>query len=69
MIRIHRELREGGFRARMILQVHDELLFETPADEIDRLRPLVKNAMEQAYPLSVPLLVDVKAGPNWRDMS
>jgi DNA polymerase-1 len=69
MIRIHRELREGGFRARMILQVHDELLFETPAGEIDRLRPLVKNAMEQAYPLSVPLLVDVKAGPNWRDMS
>ena len=69
MIRIHRELREGGFRARMILQVHDELLFESPADELDHLRPLVKNAMEQAYPLSVPLLVDVIAGPNWRDMS
>jgi DNA polymerase-1 len=69
MIRIHRELAEGGFRARMILQVHDELLFEAPADELDRLRPLVKSAMEEAYPLSVPLLVDLKAGPNWRDMS
>jgi DNA polymerase-1 len=69
MIRIHRELAEGGFRARMILQVHDELLFESPADELDRLRPLVKNAMEQVYPLTVPLLVDLKAGPNWRDMS
>jgi DNA polymerase-1 len=69
MIRIHRELREGNFRARMILQVHDELLFESPADELERLRPLVKNAMEQAHPLSVPLLVDLKAGSNWRDMS
>ena len=69
MIRIHRELAEGGFRARMILQVHDELLFESPGDELDRLRPLVKNAMEQAHPLSVPLLVDLKAGANWRDMS
>ena len=68
MIRIHRELAEGGFRARMILQVHDELLFEAPADELDRLRPLVKTAMEQAHQLSVPLVVDLKAGPNWRDM-
>jgi DNA polymerase I len=69
MIRIHRELAEGGFRAHMILQVHDELLFESPADELDRLRPLVKNAMEQVHPLSVPLVVDLKAGANWRDMS
>jgi DNA polymerase-1 len=53
----------------MILQVHDELLFESPADELERLRPLVKNAMEQAHPLSVPLVVDLKSGANWRDMS
>jgi DNA polymerase I len=68
MIRIHHELREGNFRARMILQVHDELLFESPADELARLRPLVKSAMEQAHPLLVPLVVDLKAGTNWRDM-
>jgi DNA polymerase-1 len=68
MIRIHRELNESGLRARMILQVHDELLFEAPEDELARLRPLVKAAMEQAHPLRVPLVVDMKAGPNWRDM-
>jgi DNA polymerase-1 len=68
MIRIHRELADGKFRARMILQVHDELLFEAPANELARLRPLVKNAMEEAHALSVPLLVDLKAGANWRDM-
>jgi DNA polymerase-1 len=52
----------------MILQVHDELLFEAPHDEVDRLRPLVRKAMEQVHKLAVPLVVDLKAGPNWRDM-
>jgi DNA polymerase-1 len=68
MIRIHRELQTSGLRAQMILQVHDELLFEAPEDELAKLRPLVQAAMEQAHPLRVPLVVDVKAGPNWRDM-
>jgi DNA polymerase-1 len=52
----------------MILQVHDERLFEAPHAELDRLRPLVKSAMENVEKLAVPLVVDVKAGPNWRDM-
>ena len=52
----------------MILQVHDELLFEAPHDEMDRLRPLVRKEMEQVHELAVPLVVDLKAGPNWRDM-
>ena len=52
----------------MILQVHDELLFEAPPDELDRLRPLVRETMENVYKLAVPLVVDLKAGPNWRDM-
>jgi len=69
MIAIQRDLAAQGFRARMILQVHDELLFETPPDELDRLRALVRPAMEQAHPLLVPLVVEMKAGPNWRDMS
>src|SRR6185295_8005125 len=69
MIHIHRELIEQRFRARMILQVHDELLFEAPPEELDRLRPLVKNAMEQVHPVRVPLVVDLKSGANWRDMS
>jgi DNA polymerase-1 len=68
MIKIHRDLAGQKFRARMILQVHDELLFEAPPEEIDRLGPLVREAMENVLPLIVPLVVDLKSGPNWRDM-
>jgi DNA polymerase-1 len=53
----------------MILQVHDELLFEVPQGELERVRALVKSAMEQVYTLKVPLVADLKAGPNWRDMA
>ncbi len=68
MLEIDRRLAAEGLQTKMILQVHDELLFEGPEKELDRLRALVKPAMEQVYPLRVPLVVDIKAGPNWRDM-
>jgi DNA polymerase I len=68
MIEIDQRLAKENFRTRMILQVHDELLFEGPESELPQLAPLVKNCMEQVHPLRVPLLVDIKAGPNWRDM-
>jgi DNA polymerase I len=68
MITIHRELAVRQLRTRMILQVHDELLFEAPAEELDPLRSIVRAAMEQVRALRVPLVVDLKAGPNWRDM-
>lgn len=68
MIRIARELQEQKFQARMILQVHDELLFEAPKKEAEKLSALVRQEMEHAHELAVPLVVDVKAGPNWRDM-
>jgi DNA polymerase-1 len=64
----HSPLATGGSVARMILQVHDDLLFEVRADALDLLRPLVKDAMENVHPLKVPLVVDIKVGPNWRDM-
>ncbi|MDQ2840036.1 MAG: DNA polymerase I [Acidobacteriota bacterium] len=67
MIRLSRALEERSMRSRMLLQVHDELVFETPADERDDLKELVKKEMETVYPLSVPLLTEVGAGPNWRD--
>ncbi len=54
--------------ATMILQVHDELLFEVRADALDALKALVKPAMENVHTLAVPLVVDLKVGPNWRDM-
>jgi DNA polymerase-1 len=51
----------------MLLQVHDELVFECPPEEVDAVRALVKREMEGAYQLQVPLLVDVGVGINWRD--
>ena len=68
MIRVDRRLREEGRRSLMLLQVHDELLFEAPDDEVADLAAMVKTEMENVEKLAVPLVVDVKKGPNWRDM-
>ena len=68
MIRIDEELRSRKLRSRMLLQVHDELLFEVPEDEIELMRGLVREKMESVHTLSVPLLVELGVGPNWRDV-
>jgi DNA polymerase-1 len=68
MLRLHRALEERGLRARMIIQVHDELVLEVPRDELDVVAPLVREVMESAYPLRAPLKVDLKVGPNWGEM-
>jgi DNA polymerase-1 len=68
MIQIDQELRSRKLQSRMLLQVHDELLFEVPADELDLMRQLVREKMESVHPLSVPLLVELGVGPNWRDV-
>jgi DNA polymerase-1 len=69
MIRIDNGLRERELKSRMTLQVHDELVFEVPEGEIDIMRSLVKEEMEQVHPaLHVPLQVDIGVGPNWRDL-
>ncbi len=65
MIRIHHALAERRMQSRMLLQVHDELVFETPPDEVEALRSLVVHEMTTAVALDVPLLVDVGEGPNW----
>jgi DNA polymerase I len=67
MVRIDAALAEGGYRCAMLLQVHDELVFECPPEEVDAISKLVKHEMESAGPLKVPLLVDIGAGENWRD--
>jgi DNA polymerase-1 len=68
MIRIHEDLRREKLKTRMLLQVHDELVFEVPKKELDAVRELVRDRMENVHPLSVPLKVEVGVGPNWRDM-
>jgi DNA polymerase-1 len=65
MIRIHEALQKKQHQAKMLLQVHDELVFEVPVDEIDDVRALVKDRMENAAQLSVPLVVDIGIGGNW----
>jgi DNA polymerase-1 len=68
MIQIDRRLASEKFQAKMILQVHDELLFEAPKQEREALEKLVREEMEGVYKLSVPLRVEIGAGPNWRDL-
>jgi DNA polymerase-1 len=67
MVRMAKELSARRLTSRMLLQVHDELLFEAPEDEIDALEALAVEVMESAFPLSVPLKVDVKAGADWAE--
>ena len=68
MINLHQEMERRGFRSKMILQVHDELVFEAPPEELEEMRVLVEEIMPQAMKISVPLKVDVKAGKNWGEM-
>ena len=65
MIDIDRAVREAGLEARMILQVHDELVFDVPLGEKDRMTELVRNKMEAAVELDVPLKVEVDSGADW----
>jgi DNA polymerase I len=67
MIRIHAALREQKLESRMLLQVHDELVFEGPPQEMDALRVLVSTHMEQVVQLRVPLVVEIGVGPDWLD--
>src|SRR5205823_5166768 len=68
MIRIDAELRERKMKSRMLLQVHDELVFEVAEEEVDTMKRLVAEHMEQVHELKVPLKVEVGVGPNWRDL-
>ena len=68
MIRIDAVVRDQGLKSRMTLQVHDELVFEVPDAEIEMMRTLVREQMEKVHPLTVPLLVEIGVGTNWRDL-
>jgi DNA polymerase-1 len=68
MIRIDAALHDRQLRSRMTLQVHDELVFEVPEAELDIMKSLVREEMENVHPLAVPLLVEIGTGPNWRDL-
>jgi DNA polymerase-1 len=65
MIRCHRALAEGGMETRLVLQIHDELLFEGPEDEMDDAAALVRREMCAAFELDPPLAVDIGIGGDW----
>jgi len=67
MVRLHAMLRDEGFAARMLLQVHDELVFEVPEGEVEALSTRVREIMEGAVSLEVPLRVDINVGPSWME--
>ena len=68
MIRIDAALQERGLKSRMTLQVHDELVFEVPEEEVETMQSLVREQMEKVHALAVPLLVEIGIGQNWRDL-
>jgi DNA polymerase-1 len=68
MISIDSKLAQRGLNTRMVLQVHDELLFEVPANETEEIEELVRTEMEGVVKLDVPLVADLAFGPNWRDL-
>ncbi len=68
MINMHREMKKTGLKSKMLLQVHDELVFEVPDEEMDTLRELVTDIMSGAVELAIPLKVDTKSGKNWGEM-
>jgi DNA polymerase-1 len=65
MVRIHHAIRNQGLAGRMLLQVHDELIFEAPPEEVEAMSLLVREHMENVATLRVPLVVDIGVGPNW----
>jgi DNA polymerase-1 len=65
MINIYNRFREGGYKSRMLLQVHDELVFDIHNDELEELKVVIKEEMENAYKMIVPLDVEVGTGQNW----
>ncbi|NCF57112.1 MAG: DNA polymerase I [Bacteroidetes bacterium] len=68
MLKVAKALDEGKFEAKLILQVHDELVFDAPRQELEKLQSMVKTSMESAYQLKVPLIVDVGLGDNWLEV-
>ncbi|MEJ2738504.1 MAG: DNA polymerase I [Dehalococcoidia bacterium] len=69
MLNIHHEMKQDNVKSKMILQVHDELVFEVPPEEMNAMKSLAIDLMQQAMKLSVPLKIDVKTGTNWDEMS
>jgi DNA polymerase-1 len=65
MINIHRILTSGNWKSKMLLQVHDELVFDVHNSELEKIKPMIQHEMENAFKMDVPLDVEIGAGKNW----
>jgi DNA polymerase-1 len=67
MVKIHQAFKEHGFRSKMILQVHDELVFDAVRDEVEKIKPVILDCMQSAMtlPNGIPILAEVGSGENW----
>ena len=68
MINVHREMERRNLRSKMLLQIHDDLLFEVPEAEVEEMKSLVAELMARAVELRVPVKIDIKLGRNWGEM-
>ena len=68
MIRVQNELEKRNLKTKMIIQVHDELVFETPKDETEVIKSIVKECMGLGQPFRVPLEIDINIGPSWKEV-
>jgi DNA polymerase-1 len=68
MIDLYREMEKRKLKSKMLLQIHDELLFEVPEGEVDEMKSLVAQLMPHAFELCVPVKIDIKLGRNWAEM-
>ena len=68
MISLSKSMKDACLESRMLLQVHDEMIFEVPFDEVERMAALVRSCMENAYRLSVPLKIGLETGRSWGEM-
>jgi DNA polymerase-1 len=69
MINLHREMEKRNLKSKMVLQIHDELLFEVPEEEVEEMKSLVVELMSGAFELCVPVKIDIKLGRNWGEMA
>ena len=67
MINVDKALKENNLKSKMVMQVHDELVFEVVADELEQIKLLVSDAMQNVADLKVPLLVDINWGKSWKE--
>ena len=67
MLKINVELSRREMKSYMILQIHDELIFEAPDTELETLKPLVREIMQEVFNLKIPLIVDITIGKNWKE--